>query len=591
MALRINTNVAALNAHKILIKTDGAVSNSLERLSSGLRINKAADDSSGMLIADSLKSQSMSLGQAIKNASDSINIVQTADAALEESIAIMSIIKTKAIQAAQDGQTQESRAAIQSDIDKLIQELDTIAKTTSFNNQKLLSGSFVNKKVQIGAYTGETTNISIGSAESGKIGHVTSSELTLADEQPGVVDVSIFSIIQNETFNIESVDVVHNNTRENSMAALADAINRKSDTLGVFATARVRSTTDLNIVEGDTSKGFSINGVRVGRVKVQTNDADGALDGATLNNSTLSTIQDSTVTKGSVIIRNSTLGANSDIAGKVRIGSTASTTGNSVIAGGSILIGGTRIGAGTILGGDAVMNDSKTTSTKGMSLIKEGSILTSGTVIAADSALGGAVTIDTTSKTIGTSTVTAGSILTSGSVIGADSVLGGQVTIDANTSKTDQDSYLSVGSMVANGSTIGANTLLGASFAIGANTTTSISEGIVRVNSTLGSGSTLGADTVLGGVVVTGSKTDFTTSESLIKVGSILGTDAIFGKGTIVGGTVILADVITEKTTFPSKIANGSRLTANSLLKEGTILAPGQKIFTTSGTVTTTFLT
>ncbi|MEA2060021.1 MAG: flagellin B, partial [Thermodesulfobacteriota bacterium] len=80
MALRINTNVAALNAHKNMINNDNRLSNSLERLSSGLRINKAADDASGMSIADSLRSQSLGLGQAIKNANDGINIVQTADA-------------------------------------------------------------------------------------------------------------------------------------------------------------------------------------------------------------------------------------------------------------------------------------------------------------------------------------------------------------------------------------------------------------------------------------------------------------------------------------------------------------------------------
>ena len=145
MALRINTNVSALNAHKNMVKTDNKLSTSLERLSSGLRINKAADDASGMSIADSLRSQGMGLGQAIKNANDGINIVQTADAALEESINIVNTIKTKAIQAAQDGQTTESRAAIQADIDKLMEELDMIARTTSFNGQKLLSGQFTDK--------------------------------------------------------------------------------------------------------------------------------------------------------------------------------------------------------------------------------------------------------------------------------------------------------------------------------------------------------------------------------------------------------------------------------------------------------------
>ena len=201
MALRINTNVASLNAHKNMIKNDNSLSSSLERLSSGLRINKAADDASGMSIADSLKSQANGLGQAIRNANDGINIVQTADAALEESINIINTIKTKSIQAAQDGQTTESRGAIQSDINKLMEELDMIANTTSFNNQKLLSGSFTNKQFQVGAYSGETVGISIGSSESTKIGHTTNSQLTLANGQAGTVDLSIYSNQQNRSFN------------------------------------------------------------------------------------------------------------------------------------------------------------------------------------------------------------------------------------------------------------------------------------------------------------------------------------------------------------------------------------------------------
>jgi len=111
MALRINTNIASMNAHKNMIKTDNSLSESLARLSSGLRINKAADDASGMAIADSLRSQALGLGQAIRNGNDGIAIVQTADAALEESINIVNTIKQKSIQSAQDGQTTESRKA------------------------------------------------------------------------------------------------------------------------------------------------------------------------------------------------------------------------------------------------------------------------------------------------------------------------------------------------------------------------------------------------------------------------------------------------------------------------------------------------
>ena len=147
MSFRINTNIAALTSHAVGVQNNRDLSSSLEKLSSGLRINKAADDSSGMAIADSLRSQSANLGQAIRNANDAIGMVQTADKAMDEQIKILDTIKTKAVQAAQDGQTLESRRALQSDIQRLLEELDNIANTTSFNGQQMLSGSFSNKKL------------------------------------------------------------------------------------------------------------------------------------------------------------------------------------------------------------------------------------------------------------------------------------------------------------------------------------------------------------------------------------------------------------------------------------------------------------
>jgi flagellin len=105
---------------------------SLEKLSSGLRINKAADDAAGLTIADSLRGQASSLGQAISNANDGIGIIQIADKAMDEQTKILDTIKTKATQAAQDGQSADSRKALQSDISRLMEELDNIAGTTSF---------------------------------------------------------------------------------------------------------------------------------------------------------------------------------------------------------------------------------------------------------------------------------------------------------------------------------------------------------------------------------------------------------------------------------------------------------------------------
>jgi len=174
MGFRINTNVAALNAHNAATINNRNLDNSLSKLSSGLRINKAADDASGMAIADSLRTQANSLGQAISNANDAIGLIQTADKAMDEQIKILDTIKTKAIQAASDGQTTSSREAIQKDVNRLLEQLDNIAKTTSFNGQVLLSGNFTNKEFQVGAYSNQTISASIKNTQSLAIGNITS---------------------------------------------------------------------------------------------------------------------------------------------------------------------------------------------------------------------------------------------------------------------------------------------------------------------------------------------------------------------------------------------------------------------------------
>ena len=141
MGFNINTNIAALSAHNLALANSRNIDSSLAKLSSGLRINTAADDASGMAIADSLRSQASTLGQSIANLNDGVAIAQIADKAMDEQSKILDTVKTKLTQAAQDGQTTESRRALQADITRLLQSLNQIANTTSYNGQPLLSGS------------------------------------------------------------------------------------------------------------------------------------------------------------------------------------------------------------------------------------------------------------------------------------------------------------------------------------------------------------------------------------------------------------------------------------------------------------------
>ncbi|MBF0231772.1 MAG: hypothetical protein HQK65_01865, partial [Desulfamplus sp.] len=200
-------------------------------------------------------------------------IAQTADGALDESINIVNIIKTKAIQASQDGQTYESRKAIQSDIDKLRQELDLIARSTSFNGQKLLSGGFSNKQFQVGAYTGETVQMSINSSESTKIGHTTTSTIKIKDS--GYFEFSTNNIATNESVKIESFGVLFDNNPEHGLGVFAEKINKFTESTSIKAVAIVESNSTIS--SGQTGEDFKINGILIGDIPITKNDRDGSL--------------------------------------------------------------------------------------------------------------------------------------------------------------------------------------------------------------------------------------------------------------------------------------------------------------------------
>lgn len=143
MGLRINQNIAALNAHRNLVATDNALSKSLERLSSGFRINRAADDAAGLAISEKLRAQVRGLAQAIRNAQDGISMIQTAEGALNEVHAMLQRMRELALQAANDTLSTEDRQAINREIQQLRAEIDNVSSRTTFNGKKLLDGSLV----------------------------------------------------------------------------------------------------------------------------------------------------------------------------------------------------------------------------------------------------------------------------------------------------------------------------------------------------------------------------------------------------------------------------------------------------------------
>ncbi|MCR6579319.1 flagellin, partial [Campylobacter insulaenigrae] len=274
MGFRINTNIGAMNAHANSTMNARELDKSLSRLSSGLRINSAADDASGMAIADSLRSQAATLGQAINNGNDAIGILQTADKAMDEQLKILDTIKVKATQAAQDGQSMKTRNMLQADINRLMEELDNIANTTAFNGKQLLSGGFVNQEFQMGSQSNQTVKATIGPTQSSKIG-VTRFETGSMSKTSDVAQITIKNY--NGVDDFKFPPVVISSSVGTGLGALAEEINRVADVTGVRANFLVQTTGAGPMKAGFTSDDFKINGVMIGKIEYQENDKNGAL--------------------------------------------------------------------------------------------------------------------------------------------------------------------------------------------------------------------------------------------------------------------------------------------------------------------------
>src|SRR5690606_22162326 len=175
MGMQINTNTAALNAHRNLSNTQNDLSKSLEKLSSGLRINRAADDAAGLSIAEGLRSQVNGMNVAARNAQDGISVIQTAEGALSEVHSILQRVRDLTVQAGNDSNNGESRAAIKTEIDALGEELTRIGNSTNFNGISLLNGAGAgdgtgNMTFQVGAGSTAHEQISVDLTGAGVLG-------------------------------------------------------------------------------------------------------------------------------------------------------------------------------------------------------------------------------------------------------------------------------------------------------------------------------------------------------------------------------------------------------------------------------------
>jgi flagellin len=237
MALSVITNISSLNAQRNLTKSGDGLATSMQRLSSGMRINSAKDDAAGMQIANRLTSQVNGLAVAQRNANDGISMAQTAEGAMQESSAILQRMRDLALQSANGSNSSDDRDSLQKEIGALQQELTRIAETTKFGTTSLLDGSFGTKQFQVGANANETINVTLGNMAADAIGahHITGAGTAGAN---GIGDVQASLLAANmgttpDTWNINGVDVAFSG----GSGASSIAANINGESTGVTAKA------------------------------------------------------------------------------------------------------------------------------------------------------------------------------------------------------------------------------------------------------------------------------------------------------------------------------------------------------------------
>ncbi len=266
----INTNMMALNTQRSLNRTESMMNQAMERLSSGLRINSAKDDSAGLAIATRFDAQVRGLSVAMRNAGDGISMSQTAEGALGSMTEMLQKIRELAVQAANATNSDSDRASLNAEARQLIDEVQRIAEQTHFNGTKLLDGSFGKKVLQIGANAGETFTFSLGKVTTDKLG---------AGQSAGISTVATDDAFQNGDLIINGVavgaslasdDTASTANAGASAIAKAAAINRVSDQTGVIAKVNANTVAGSSMTGVALAGSITINGVTISSIETST---------------------------------------------------------------------------------------------------------------------------------------------------------------------------------------------------------------------------------------------------------------------------------------------------------------------------------
>lgn len=273
MALTVNTNVASLNTQKNLNKASDALSTTMQRLSSGLKINSAKDDAAGLQISNRLTSQINGLNVAIKNANDGISIAQTAEGAMQESTNILQRMRELALQSANGSNSAEDRASLQAEYAQLTTELTRIANTTTFGGRNLLDGSFGTTSFQVGANAYETINVTLGNVSATSIGSQQVKSIEVEATADGIDAGTI--VVTGSGQVTEEITIAQGASAKDIAKALDGAVT------GLSATARTVLKLDASGIDVETD-GAAAFSIKVGGEDAIAIDLLGVTDNASL---------------------------------------------------------------------------------------------------------------------------------------------------------------------------------------------------------------------------------------------------------------------------------------------------------------------
>jgi flagellin len=243
MAQVINTNVMSLNAQRNLTTSQSSLATALQRLSSGLRVNSAKDDAAGLAIAERMSVQTRGFSVAARNANDGISLAQTAEGALGKVGDMLQRMRELAVQSANSTNSAADRTALQAEVKQLADEIDRVGKTTTFNNQKILNGSFAGAVFQVGANSGD--NITVGALTNSTATGLADIDFSLNTANAGISASSIttltaiasgtlsISISGGSSYDLGAIDAA--STGDERLGQVVEAINRKTADTGVTA--------------------------------------------------------------------------------------------------------------------------------------------------------------------------------------------------------------------------------------------------------------------------------------------------------------------------------------------------------------------